>query len=61
MFGGGGTEGAKWGSAYPVKGMGDLETEEIIDADKSCGLGIAESLDRGFSGSRMWVSRCDPI
>jgi hypothetical protein len=27
-------EGVKWGSTYPVKGMGDLETEEIIDADK---------------------------
>jgi len=22
------------GGAYPVKGMGDLETEEIIDTDK---------------------------
>ena len=30
--GGGGTE--KKGRACPVKGMGDLEAEEIIDADK---------------------------
>jgi hypothetical protein len=33
--GGGGREPKKSGGrAYPVKGMGDLEAEEIIEADK---------------------------
>ena len=36
------------GEAYPVKGMGDLETEGIIDTDKRGVWGSGRSLYRVF-------------
>jgi hypothetical protein len=39
-------ERGRGGAAYLVKGMGDLETEEIIDTEIKIGLGNEEILDR---------------
>ena len=36
------------GAAYPVKGMGDLETRETLERDKN-GLKIGGCLDRDLS------------
>jgi hypothetical protein len=40
MGGGRNRKGVKEGRAYPVKGMGDLGTEEVIDADKRVVWGL---------------------